>query len=720
MNRLVPTFGARSFLCAFTATAAFVATPRAVLAQTVDHLTAGFTSPADYQLNGNARAAGSSITLTDSTGGGQHGSLFTLGKVNVSQFSTTFQFQLLPNSGTTYGDGITFTIQNGSPQALGGTGSDLGYGGITNSLAIKFDTYLSSANGVSDPSANSTGIFTGGQSPVGGNDLSCCVTLRSHYMNALIEYDGSTLTLTLADYTTATYYVWNWSNIDIPTLMGGSRTAYVGFTGGSGASFGTQQIFNWIYRSISPLSAVEVGLLSVSSCSTPSQPVIPGVVGNALNDLGQAVGQTNACVNTTPAALTQHAFLWDVVHQNQDLSTPNGNGWGISAANAINSHGTVAGDTYQTVFDGESPAQKEYIQTGFTWTASGGMSVLRGPTYGLSCAPWEPIGWPCSPGQFSFLRMLGINTSGKTTGWMEVVPANGPLANVTYDSTAGNGVAPTPFSGSPPYSRAYAINDYGLAVGDENNGANCALFDTTTNMQHNVSSGTSNNQTLLSVNSSGQAVGFRDSTAILWIPSSANGTTGSFIDLVTGQFAPASRANGINDAGFIIETILNEPNVRIPSTAGVRSGLQVSLEGMNTDGMITDQQGRTLTSQGVRLTDGRAVNNLGQYLVSGTTGGGDQHAYLLSPKITPVLGTPSPASVTAGHAAFTLTLNGSNFMYGAEVLFNGSVRTSTVVSPTQMQVSILASDVATRGNYVITVVDPVLASPAATKSFSVN
>ncbi|GMH88168.1 hypothetical protein TL16_g11079 [Triparma laevis f. inornata] len=38
-------------------------------------------------------------------------------------------------------DGFAFVIQNDSEQALGGSGSDLGYGGIINSFAVEFDTY---------------------------------------------------------------------------------------------------------------------------------------------------------------------------------------------------------------------------------------------------------------------------------------------------------------------------------------------------------------------------------------------------------------------------------------------------------------------------------------------------------------------------------------------------------------------------------------------------
>ena len=54
-------------------------------------------------------------------------------------------------------DGITFTIQNNGPTALGGDGGALGYAGIPNSVAIKFDLYNNAGEG-----PNSTGLYING------------------------------------------------------------------------------------------------------------------------------------------------------------------------------------------------------------------------------------------------------------------------------------------------------------------------------------------------------------------------------------------------------------------------------------------------------------------------------------------------------------------------------------------------------------------------------
>jgi hypothetical protein len=69
----------------------------------------------------------------------------------------------------------------------------------------------------------------------------------------------------------------------------------------------------------------------------------------------------------------------------------------------------------------------------------------------------------------------------------------------------------------------------------------------------------------------------------------------------------------------------------------------------------------------------------------------------------PSLTSISPNSVVAGSAAFTLTVNGSNFVGGSVVQINGAGRPTTFVSNTQLTASISASDIASTGNLSITV-----------------
>jgi hypothetical protein len=72
----------------------------------------------------------------------------------------------------------------------------------------------------------------------------------------------------------------------------------------------------------------------------------------------------------------------------------------------------------------------------------------------------------------------------------------------------------------------------------------------------------------------------------------------------------------------------------------------------------------------------------------------------------PVVTSLSPTSVTAGGAAFTLTVNGTKFVSNSTVQWNGSNRTTTFVSSTQLRASIPAGDIAATGSASITVFNP--------------
>ncbi|MFD2720790.1 DUF4394 domain-containing protein [Hymenobacter monticola] len=72
----------------------------------------------------------------------------------------------------------------------------------------------------------------------------------------------------------------------------------------------------------------------------------------------------------------------------------------------------------------------------------------------------------------------------------------------------------------------------------------------------------------------------------------------------------------------------------------------------------------------------------------------------------PTITSLSPASVTAGAAAQTLTVNGTGFISSSTVSFNGNTRATTLVSATQLTIQLTAADQATPGTYNVTVTTP--------------
>ena len=82
-------------------------------------------------------------------------------------------------------------------------------------------------------------------------------------------------------------------------------------------------------------------------------------------------------------------------------------------------------------------------------------------------------------------------------------------------------------------------------------------------------------------------------------------------------------------------------------------------------------------------------------------------AQLMAQNAIPLVNQPLvPTAVAPGGAAFTLTVNGTGFATGAVVNWNGSPRTTTVVSSSQLTAAILSTDIATAQTASITVTNP--------------
>ena len=72
----------------------------------------------------------------------------------------------------------------------------------------------------------------------------------------------------------------------------------------------------------------------------------------------------------------------------------------------------------------------------------------------------------------------------------------------------------------------------------------------------------------------------------------------------------------------------------------------------------------------------------------------------------PVINALHPSSATTGGAAFTLTVEGTNFVTGSEVRWNGADRETDFVSSTELMATITAADIATPGTASVTVFTP--------------
>jgi 6-phosphogluconolactonase len=91
---------------------------------------------------------------------------------------------------------------------------------------------------------------------------------------------------------------------------------------------------------------------------------------------------------------------------------------------------------------------------------------------------------------------------------------------------------------------------------------------------------------------------------------------------------------------------------------------------------------------------------------AGCGGGNSQSSQGGGSNPTPTITTISPTSTAAGGAAFTLTINGTNFVAASMVDFGGAARTTTFVNSTQLTAAIPAASIASTGTLSVTVTNP--------------
>lgn len=80
----------------------------------------------------------------------------------------------------------------------------------------------------------------------------------------------------------------------------------------------------------------------------------------------------------------------------------------------------------------------------------------------------------------------------------------------------------------------------------------------------------------------------------------------------------------------------------------------------------------------------------------------------MAPTLIPQISSITPNSVEKGRDGFTLTVKGSNFVYGTEVKFNGNTKSTTFINSVELKAEISAEDVREDGEYNVNVFSPIL------------
>lgn len=207
-----------------------------------------FSNTSGLQMN-DAVVQNDTVLLASSQSD-RRGSLFTTQQYNVAEFSAVFEFMITSPGGLSDGiaagaDGLTFALQRNSPGELGNLGFGLGYGGISSSLAVEFDTFRN--NNLSDPSSNHIGINSNGSmTSVSTVDIASPFDNGTKW-TVWVDYNGTTLEVRASNNDqgrplTATLSY----TIDLPGTIGGSA-AYIGFTAATGQAFGNHEILGFAF-----------------------------------------------------------------------------------------------------------------------------------------------------------------------------------------------------------------------------------------------------------------------------------------------------------------------------------------------------------------------------------------------------------------------------------------------------------------------------------------
>jgi|GEM_PF-2703475 len=287
-----------------------------------------------WTLNGSPVAPGVSndvLHITDVTGYYQARSAFYNVPMPITRFTCSFIYQeltALGAGGGPYGgaynpaDGTVFTLQNQGAAALGACCGQLGYSGITNATGVAF--HIFSTPGYAD-NIPGTG-YAPTTVPSAGNGLylntSPVNLLSGDPLLVTLTYDGTTLweqlldTITLASFSTS-------YTVDLPGAVGGA-TAFVGFTGGTGAGAADQRISSFAFG-VPPTIVTQPSSLTNSAGATATFTVFAAGTaplhyqwqfnGTNLNDGGR-IGGSQSNVLQIANMMPQDAGNYQVIVAN--------------------------------------------------------------------------------------------------------------------------------------------------------------------------------------------------------------------------------------------------------------------------------------------------------------------------------------------------------------------------------------------------------------------
>ncbi|HTD23008.1 MAG TPA: IPT/TIG domain-containing protein [Terriglobales bacterium] len=367
--------------------------------------------------------------------------------------------------------------------------------------------------------------------------------------------------------------------------------------------------------------------------------------------------------------------------QTLSVSNPEGGGWQSGAQNltVFTTAPTLTGISPSSAIAGSGPLTLTATGTNFTATS---LVQVNGASRSTAFVSSTQLTATLTAGDLANAGSLSITvTSSGGTSAPLIFTVNNPVPSLTSISPS------TTFAGGAAFT---------LTV----NGTNFV------------------NGSVVQVNGSSRTTSFVSSTQLsAAIPASDIASAGTLSITVLNP-APGGGASAA------LSLVVNNPPPSLtsisPSTTFVGGpAFTLTVNGTNfVNGSVVQVNGSSRTTTFVSSTqltaaipasDIASAGALSITVVNPAPGGGTSAALTLAvnnPNPAPSLSSILPASVIAGSGGFTLTLSGGNFIAGSVVQVNGSSRSTTFVSSTQLSAAIPASDIASAGTLSITVVNP--------------
>ena len=261
-------------------------------------------------------------------------------------FSTFFTFRLSKpgigvggetnSNGVLGGDGIVFLIQSAG-YVLGITGGGMGYLGISNSLAVEFDTFNDGTmfgNNPGDRNGNHVAVNFNG---VLSDAISVPITTPMDNGNvwyAWIDYEGVSqdLEVRLSEIPVRPLAPTLDTTVDLPAILG-TTNAFVGFTSSTGTAWNEQDILAWKFMAL-PTKRI-TGVLTLGNGSQGLQ-ITKGMV--LMRNIYAVAGVTYtnftyAPFNTVSNANAQIAFATGIAELNPANPVVGNNNVDIAVSN---------------------------------------------------------------------------------------------------------------------------------------------------------------------------------------------------------------------------------------------------------------------------------------------------------------------------------------------------------------------------------------------------